>query len=52
MCLAVVWSSPRGDEWVRKQTENDAKTLRVLLNFDTLQKNKKVEEQEEKSAGE
>jgi hypothetical protein len=33
---------------VRKQTENDAKSQRVLLNFETLEKNKKVEEQEQK----
>jgi hypothetical protein len=32
---------------VRKQTENDAKSQRVLLNFETLEKNKKVEEQEQ-----
>jgi hypothetical protein len=33
---------------VRKQTENDAISQRVLLNLGTLQKNKKVEEQEKK----
>jgi hypothetical protein len=33
---------------VRKQTENNAKSQRVLLNFETLEKNKKVEEQEQK----
>jgi hypothetical protein len=33
---------------VRKQTENDAKSQTVLLNFETLEKNKKVEEQEQK----
>jgi hypothetical protein len=33
---------------VRKRTENDAKSQRVLLNFETLEKNKKVEEQEKK----
>jgi hypothetical protein len=31
---------------VRKQTENDAISQRVLLNLKTIQKNKKVEEQE------
>jgi hypothetical protein len=31
---------------VRKQTENDANSQRVLLNLKTIQKNKKVEEQE------
>jgi hypothetical protein len=31
---------------VRKRTENDAKSQRVLLNFGTLEKNKKAEEQE------
>jgi hypothetical protein len=36
---------------VRKQTENDAKSQRVLLNLKAIEKNKKVEEQEEKSAG-
>jgi hypothetical protein len=34
---------------VRKQTEIDAKTQRVLLNLRTLEKNKKVEEQEHKA---
>jgi hypothetical protein len=33
---------------VRRQTENNAKSQRVLLNFGTLKKNKKVEEQEKK----
>jgi hypothetical protein len=33
---------------VRKRTENDAKPQRLLLNFETLEKNKKVEEQEQK----
>jgi hypothetical protein len=33
---------------VRKRTENDAKSQRVLLNFEALKKNKKVEEQEKK----
>jgi hypothetical protein len=32
---------------VRKQAENDAESQRVLLNFGTLEKNKKTEEQEE-----
>jgi hypothetical protein len=36
---------------VRKQTENDAKPQRVLLNLKAIEKNKKVEEQEEKLAG-
>jgi len=31
---------------VRKQTENDANSQRVLLNLKTIEKNKKVEEQE------
>jgi hypothetical protein len=31
-----------------QQTENDANSQRVLLNFETLEKNKKVEEQEQK----
>jgi hypothetical protein len=31
---------------VRKQTENDANSQKVLLNLKTIQKNKKVEEQE------
>jgi hypothetical protein len=35
---------------VRKQTENNANSQRVLLNLETLQKNKKVEEQEKKLA--
>jgi hypothetical protein len=35
---------------VRKRTENDAKSQRVLLNFEALKKNKKVEEEEKKSA--
>jgi len=30
-----------------QQTENDAISQRVLLNFETLEKNKKVEEQEQ-----
>jgi hypothetical protein len=33
---------------VRKPTENDAESQRVLLNSETLEKNKKVEEQEKK----
>jgi hypothetical protein len=33
---------------VRKLTENDAKSQRVLLNLKVLEKNKKVEEQEKK----
>ena len=33
---------------MRKLTENDAISQRVLLNLGTLQKNKKVEEQEKK----
>jgi hypothetical protein len=33
---------------VRKRTEINAKSQRVLLNFETLEKNKKVEEQEQK----
>jgi hypothetical protein len=33
---------------VRKLTENDAKSQRVLLNLKALEKNKKVEEQEKK----
>jgi hypothetical protein len=36
---------------VRKQTENDANSQRVLLNLKALEKNKKVEEQEKKLAG-
>jgi hypothetical protein len=35
---------------VRKRTENDAEAQRVLLNLKTLEKNKKVEEQEKKLA--
>jgi hypothetical protein len=31
-----------------QQTEIDANSQRVLLNFETLEKNKKVEEQEQK----
>jgi hypothetical protein len=31
---------------VRKLTENDAISQRVLLNLETLEKNKKIEEQE------
>jgi hypothetical protein len=31
-----------------QQTENDAKSQRVLLNFGTLENNKKEEEQEQK----
>jgi hypothetical protein len=33
---------------VRKRTEIDAESQRVLLNLKTLEKNKKVEEQEQK----
>jgi hypothetical protein len=33
---------------VRKPTENDANSQRVLLNLKALEKNKKVEEQEKK----
>ena len=33
---------------MRKPTENDANTQRVLLNLKAIEKNKKVEEQEEK----
>jgi hypothetical protein len=36
---------------VRKETENDAISQRVLLNLKTSEKNKKVEEQEKKLAG-
>jgi hypothetical protein len=32
---------------VRKPTENDANSQRVLLNLKAIEKNKKVEEQEE-----
>jgi hypothetical protein len=35
---------------VRRQTENDAISQRVLLNLETLEKNKKVEEQEKNLA--
>jgi phenylacetate-coenzyme A ligase PaaK-like adenylate-forming protein len=37
---------------VRKLTENDAKSQRVLLNLGTLQKNKKREEEEKKKLAE
>jgi hypothetical protein len=36
---------------VRKLTENDANSQKVLLNLRTLQKNKKVEEEEKNLAG-